>query len=94
MELHPKTIFWKESKKTDKEKIEEELKDIKFDLRETIYDLIGHLEDLNEVYQIIENQYTKTIKNIDNFKRELKRDNLYTEELENFINQYMIYYNN
>ena len=78
----------------DKEKIEEELKDIKFDLRETIYDLIGHLEDLNEVYQIIENQYTKTIKNIDNFKRELKRDNLYTEELENFINQYMIYYNN
>ena len=78
----------------DKEKIEEELKDIKFDLRETIYDLRGHLEDLNEVYQIIENQYTKTIKNIDNFKRELKRDNLYTEELENFINQYMIYYNN
>lgn len=78
----------------DKEKIEEELKDIKFDLRETIYDLRGHLEDLNEVYQIIENQNTKTIKDIDNFKRELKRDNLYTEELENFINQYMIYYNN
>lgn len=78
----------------DKEKIEEELKDIKFDLRETIYDLRGHLEDLNEVYQLIENQNTKTIKDIDNFKRELKRDNLYTEELENFINQYMIYYNN
>ena len=78
----------------NKEKIEEELKDINFYLRETIYDLRGHLEDLNEVYQLIENQNTKTIKNIDNFKRELKRDNLYTEELENFINQYMIYYNN
>lgn len=78
----------------DKEKIEEELNDIKFDLRETMWDLKDHLEDLNEIYKIIENQNTKTIKDIDNFKRELKRDNLYTEELENFINQYMIYYNN
>ena len=80
--------------KMNKEKIEEQLKDINFYLRETMWDLRGHLEDLNEVYKIIEEQNTKTIKNIDNFKRELKRDNLYTEELENFINQYMIYYNN
>ena len=33
------------------------------------------------------------IYDIYNFKRELKRDGLYTEELEQFIEQYIIYYN-
>lgn len=36
----------------------------------------------------------KKIDEIDNSKRELKREGLYSEKLDDFIEQYMIYYNN
>ena len=34
-----------------------------------------------------------SIKDLDNFKRELKRDGLYSEKLEEFFDNYMKYYN-
>lgn len=50
-------------------------------------------EELNRLYNALEEKQNNNIKDIDNFKRELKRDGLYSEKLEEFIEQYMIYYN-
>lgn len=49
--------------------------------------MLNELE--NEMYEKNEN----SIIDINNLKRELKRDNLYTNELEDFFEQYMKYYN-
>ena len=49
--------------------------------------------ELDKIYDVIEEKSNNSIKDINNFKRELKRDGLYTEELEQFIEQYMFYYN-
>lgn len=49
--------------------------------------------ELNRLHDVIEEKSNNSIKDINNFKRELKRDGLYTEELEQFIEQYMFYYN-
>ena len=55
--------------------------------RETLENLETELEKQEE------NQNKNTIKDIDNFKRELKREGLYTDRLDYFIEQYMLYYN-
>lgn len=54
---------------------------------------IDSVKTISEIYDFVELQSKSSIKDIDNFKRELKRDGLYNEELEEFIEQYMIYYN-
>ena len=50
-------------------------------------------DELNRLYDTIEEKSNNGIKDINNFKRELKRDGLYSEKLEDFIEQYMLYYN-
>ena len=64
---------------------------------EYLCDLASDLQDakdeLYDIYNLIEESSKNSIKDIDNFKRELKRDGLYSEKLEEFIEQYIIYYN-
>ena len=78
--------------------MEEDIKRTINILENYLYDVGLDLEyaqqELSNLKDTIKEKATKGIKDIDNFKRELKRDGLYSEELENFINQYMIYYNN
>ena len=50
-------------------------------------------DEFNNLYDTIEDNSKSSIKDIDNFKRELKRDGLYSNKLEEFIGQYMKYYN-
>ena len=50
-------------------------------------------DELNRLYDTIEGKNNNSIKDINNFKRELKRDGLYNQKLEDFIEQYMLYYN-
>ena len=50
-------------------------------------------DELNRLYDVLEEKQNNSIKDIDNFKRELKRDGLYNQKLEDFIEQYMLYYN-
>lgn len=57
------------------------------DARRTLGDLEIKLREKEE------QQNNNSIKDIDNFKRELKREGLYSNKLEEFIEQYMIYYN-
>lgn len=51
------------------------------------------LRDLQELENKLSEENKNSIKDINNLKRELKRDNLYTDELENFLDNYMRYYN-
>lgn len=66
-------------------------------IEDYLYDIASDLEyardELNRLYDVIEEKSNNGIKDINNFKRELKRDGLYSEKLEEFIEQYMKYYN-
>ena len=75
------------------EEIKKELKEIKMYLRENLFELNSMADNVAEIYDYVKIQSKSSIKDIDNFKRELKRDGLYSEKLEEFIEQYMIYYN-
>lgn len=75
------------------EEIRKQLKEINMYLRENLFELNSMAENIAEICDFVELQSKSSIKDIDNFKRELKRDGLYSEKLEEFIEQYMIYYN-
>lgn len=76
-----------------KEEIKKQLREINMYLRENLFELNSMAENIAEIYDYVELQSKSSIKDIDNFKRELKRDGLYSEKLEEFIEQYTIYYN-
>lgn len=75
------------------EEIKKELKEINMYLRENLFELNSMANNIAEIYDFVEIQSKSSIKDINNFKRELKRDGLYSEKLEDFIEQYMLYYN-
>ena len=75
------------------EDMKKELREIAIYLRENLFELNSMAENIAEIYDFVELRSKSSIKDIDNFKRELKRDGLYSEKLEEFIEQYMIYYN-
>lgn len=57
------------------------------------WDISQAKTDLDDLELKIKEDNEKSIKNIDDLKRELKRDELYSDELENFLDNYMRYYN-
>lgn len=75
------------------EEIKKELKEINMYLRENLFELNSMADNIAEIYDFVEIQSKSSIKDINNFKRELKRDGLYSEKLEDFIEQYTLYYN-
>ena len=75
------------------EEIKKQLREIDMYLRENLFELNSMVENIAEIYDYVELQSKSSIKDIDNFKRELKRDGLYNQKLEDFIEQYMLYYN-
>lgn len=79
-----------EIKKKLKE-ISQDLKSIKWDF-EIAIDYLSETEDMIETIQ--NNQERNMIKDISKFKRELGREGLYSNKLEEFIEDYMRYYNN
>lgn len=80
------------------EEIKKKLKEISQDLKsikwnfEIATDYFAETEDMIRTIQ--NNQERNIIKDINNFKRELKRDGLYSNKLDDFIEDYMKYYNN
>ena len=73
------------------EKIEQLEQDVDYWQHE-YNDIYGEKEQLEADTKDI--QIDNCINNLDNFIWKLKIDNLYTPELERFIEQYMKYYNN
>ena len=79
-----------EIKKKLKE-ISKDLKSIKWDF-EIVNDYLAETEDMIKTMQ--NNQERNMIKDINKFIRELEREGLYSNKLEEFIEDYMRYYNN
>lgn len=75
------------------ENIKRKLNEIEDYIDSADWELKSAQDELYKIYDLIEENSKNSIKDIDNFKRELKRDGLYSEKLEEFIEQYMIYYN-
>ena len=73
--------------------MEEKLREIKSTLRNTQWSFNIVNEYLAEIEDLIREQNNNMIKDIDNLKRELKRDGLYSDKLEDFLENYMKYYN-
>lgn len=74
------------------------------DIKIKIIELYNQIEniglDISETKRTVEDleieikeKSEKAIKDIDNLKRELKRDGLYSDKLEEFLENYMKYYN-
>jgi len=57
------------------------------------WDISCAKESLDDLEIKIKEHNKKKIKDIDNLKRELKRDGLYSDKLEDFLENYMRYYN-
>ena len=76
-------------------------KDIKIKIIE-LYNLLDNIGwDISETKETLENleisineKEENSIKDVENLKRELKRDGLYSDKLEEFLENYMKYYNN
>ena len=75
------------------EDIRKKINQVEDYLYDTASDLEYARDELNRLYDTIKEKSNNGIKDINNFKRELKRDGLYSEKLEDFIEQYMLYYN-
>ena len=58
-------------------------------------ELINKINELEVELEDVKSQFEsdKCINDLDNFIWKLKLDNLYTTQIENFINQYMRFYN-
>ena len=68
-----------------------------YEITDISWEISAKARELEELEMQLNEETEKmqryTIKDIDNFKRELKREGLYNQKLEEFIDQYMIYYN-
>lgn len=75
----------------------EELKKKMLELSNALDDIGWGLDNARDTLSEMENAVYKkdvnAIKNIEDFKRELKRDRLYSENMDYFIDNYMRYYN-
>ena len=62
---------------------------------QNIQEIKDYLENIDCILDDLEpeEEDDESIKNLDNFIEKLKEDNLYTEELEMFIDNYMKFYN-
>ena len=74
-----------------KKEILSKLVDLYNKLDDIGWDVSQAKTDLCELEKNIEN--SNSIKDVDNLKRELKRDGLYSDKLEEFLENYMKYYN-
>ena len=75
------------------EKIRRKLSEIENYIINAEWSLQDATRELNELENEIYKKNENAIIDINNLKRELKQDNLYSDALENFFEQYMKYYN-
>lgn len=75
------------------EEIKRNLGEIQDYIESAEYDLLYAKQTLHNLWDKLEDKSNNSIKDIDNLKRELKRDGLYSDKLEEFLENYMKYYN-
>ena len=75
------------------ENIRKRLSELQDYIENAQWDFTYAKEELDNLWDKLEDNSNKWIKDIDNLKRELKRDGLYSDKLEEFLENYMKYYN-
>jgi hypothetical protein len=73
--------------------IRKKLSEIQDCIESAEWDLNNATDELNDLWDKLAEQSDKGIKDLNNFKRELKRDGLYSQKIEEFLENYMKYYN-
>lgn len=63
------------------------------ELDEAEIEIVRAKIELEELEINLKDKEKNTIKDVENFKRELKRDGLYSEKLADFLEYYIKYYN-
>ena len=56
-------------------------------------DIIYTKQELDNLYDELKDKEKTQIKDVQNFKRQLRKDGLYSDKLEEFIENYMRFYN-
>lgn len=75
------------------ENIKKRLSELQDYMESAQWNLTYAKEELDNLWNKLEDDSNKEIKDIENLKRELKRDGLYSDKLEEFLENYMKYYN-
>lgn len=79
------------------EDLDKKIGKLAYEITDISWEISAKARELEELEMQLKEEAEKmqryTIKDIDNFKKELKREGLYNQKLEEFIEQYMIYYN-
>ncbi|MBQ9298697.1 MAG: hypothetical protein IJ223_06745 [Clostridia bacterium] len=73
--------------------LKRKLERIQGDLEYIGWNLADTKEEINNLWDELLIRQNNSIRDIENLKRELKRDNLYSKEIEDFLQNYMKYYN-
>ena len=76
------------------EEILKQLKEINTAVNNCEDEIIYARNNFNYIYEEIDNMKRKSIINLNEFKRRLREDGLYTKEIEDFIENYLKFYNN
>ena len=76
------------------EEILKQLKQINIAINNCEDEIIYSRNNFNYIYEEIDNMKRKSIINLNKFKRRLREDGLYTKELDEFIENYLKFYNN
>lgn len=75
------------------EEIEKRLSEIEDIIDSAKWDLDNALEEIFKMKTELEVKDSNTIKDINTLKRELKRDGLYTDKIDEFLDNFMRFYN-
>lgn len=76
------------------EEILKQLEEINIAVNNCEDEIIYARNNFNYIYEEIDNMKRKSIINLNEFKRRLREDGLYTKEIEDFIENYLKFYNN
>lgn len=76
------------------DEVMKKMSELQNEIENAEYDINCAKHEFNNLWDILESNSERSIKDIENFKRELKRDNLYSLEMEEFLDNYMRFYNN
>lgn len=75
------------------EKIRKKLMEIENYLSCAETDIIYAKQELDNLYDELKDKEKTQIKDVQDFKRQLRKDGLYSDKLEEFIENYMRFYN-
>ena len=75
------------------DEVMKKMSELQNEIENAEYDINCAKYEFNNLWDMLKNNSERSIKDIETLKRELKRDNLYSLEMEEFLDNYMRFYN-